>query len=277
MTLAVFALVLLAAALHATWNAIVKGGGDKMMTTALVTGSAALIALLCLPFLTVPGRASWPFIAASTVCQIGYFVLVAQTYRVSDMSQAYPLMRGTAPLLVAISSASVLGERLSPLAWLGVALICAGVVSMAFDRRPGQGMGVFLALLNAVVIASYTLIDGAGVRRSGAPAAYTLWLFLLTGAPLVMWALIARRQAFRRYVADHWRHGAVGGFGTVASYGLALWAMTLAPIAAVAALRETSILFAMAISGFVLKEKVNPARIAGVCITVAGAVVLRLA
>jgi drug/metabolite transporter (DMT)-like permease len=147
---------------------------------------------------------------------------------------------------------------------------------MAAPYRPRQGEGVSLALLNAVVIAGYTLIDGAGVRRSGAPAAYTLWIFLLTGAALAAWALLARRQVLRPYITRNWRLGLIGGFGTVTSYGLALWAMTVAPVALVAALRETSILFATAISGFVLKEKLGPARIAGALIIAAGAAALRL-
>jgi drug/metabolite transporter (DMT)-like permease len=276
MSVSVFALVLVAAALHATWNAVVKGGDDTTMTTGIVAGSAALLAVAALPFLPAPARASWPFIAASSVFQIIYYVLIARTYRVLDMSQAYPLMRGTAPLLVAISSARLLGEPLAPLAWFGVAVICAGIIGMAVTRRPGQGKGVSMALLNAVIIASYTLIDGAGVRRSGAPAAYTLWLFLLTGAPFAVWVLCSRRAAFGRYVVDHWPLGLVGGLGTVGSYGLALWAMTVAPIAVVAALRESSILFATAISGLVLKEKVGPARIAGACIIAGGAAILRL-
>jgi drug/metabolite transporter (DMT)-like permease len=277
MTVAVFSIVLLAAALHALWNAVVKGGSDTLMTTVLVTGSAALIAMVSLPFLSLPARPSWPFIAASTVFQIGYFALIARTYGIADMSETYPLMRGTAPLLVAIASVALLGATLAPLAWVGIAVICAGILSMAAGRRARRNKGVVLALLNAVVIAGYTLIDGAGVRRSGAPGAYTLWIFLLTGAPLTLWALAARGEVFLRYIAGNWRLGMVGGFGTAASYGLALWAMTVAPVAVVAALRETSILFGTAISGLLLRERVGPARIAGACIIAAGAVALRLA
>ncbi len=277
MAVTTFAIILLAAALHATWNAVVKGGADKLLSTALVTGWAALIAVAFLPFLPAPARASWPFIAASTVLQVGYFVLVAITYRVADMSQSYPLMRGSAPLLVAVFSVSFLDQPLGPIAWLGIAVICAGIIGMAMGRRPGQGAGVALALCNGVVIAGYTLIDGAGVRRSGAPAAYTLWIFLSAGVPLAAWVALVRRRVFRSYVARHCALGLFGGFGTVASYGLALWAMTVAPVAVVAALRETSILFATAISGLVLRERVNPARLAGACIIAGGAVVLRLA
>ncbi|CAN5239801.1 DMT family transporter [soil metagenome] len=277
MTIGVFLVVLLAAALHATWNAVVRGGSDTLLTTIMVTGSAALIAIALLPFLPAPARPSWPFIAASTILQIGYFILVARIYRIADMSETYPVMRGTAPLLVAVASVVFLHEALAPLAWLGVILICCGILGMTAGRRMRPGKGIALALLNALVIASYTLIDGAGVRRSGAPASYTLWIFLLTGAPFALWALAARGQAFRRYVAGNWPAGLVGGLGTIMAYGLALWAMTLAPLAMIAALRETSILFAIAISALFLKERVRFGSVAGACIIAAGAIVLRLA
>lgn len=278
MPIAVFGMILFAAALHAMWNAVVKGGSDTLLTTVLVTGSAALIALAALPLLPAPTVESWPFIAISAVFQIVYFALVAITYRIADMSQTYPLMRGTAPLLVALASVAWLGEPLAPPAWIGIGVICAGILIMAADgRRGGDRTGMMLALLNAVVIAGYTVIDGIGVRQSGAPAAYTLWIFLLTGLPLLAWAMLARRRAFAAYAARNWHLGAIGGIGTLASYGLALWAMTKAPIAVVAALRETSILFGAAISALVLKERVSPTRIAAVCVIAGGAAILRMA
>lgn len=272
----VFAFVLLAAALHASWNAIVKRGGDTLLTTALVTTSAALIAVAGLPFLPSPLPASWPFIAASTAFQIAYFVLVARTYRVADMSLAYPLMRGTAPLLVALTSFALVGEPLSRSAWLGVGVVCVGILSMAGAARQASKAGVALSLGNAIVIAGYTLIDGIGVRRSGAPSAYTLWIFLLTGFVLGGWALTTRHRTFLRYGQQNWLLGLVGGAGTIGSYGLALWAMTVAPVAVVAALRETSILFGVAIAALFLREKVGTAKVVGVCIIAIGAVVLRL-
>jgi drug/metabolite transporter (DMT)-like permease len=278
MPIAVFGMILFAAALHAMWNAVVKGSSDTLLTTVLVTGSAALIALAALPLLPAPAAESWPFIAASAVFQIVYFALVAATYRIADMSQTYPLMRGTAPLLVALASVAWLGEPLTLPAWIGVGVICAGILVMAADGRRGEDRtGMMLALLNAIVIAGYTVIDGIGVRQSGAPAAYTLWIFLLTGLPLLAWAMLARRRAFAGYAARNWHLGLIGGIGTLASYGLALWAMTKAPIAVVAALRETSILFGAAISALVLKERVSPTRIAAVCVIAGGAAILRMA
>lgn len=277
MGISVFAIVLVAAALHASWNAIVKGGGDTLLTTVLVTGAAALFAVVSLPFLPPPARASWAFIAASALLQIVYFVLVARAYRVADMSLTYPLMRGTAPVLVAIASVMWLSEPLSARAWLGLGVICAGILGMtgAVPRNAKAGIG--LALGNAIVIAGYTLVDGIGVRRSGAPAAYTLWIFLLSGVALSSWAWLRQRAVLQGYIRRNWHLGLVGGAGTIGSYGLALWAMTVTPVAIVAALRETSILFGTAISALLLHERVGRARIAGVCVIVVGAILLRLA
>jgi len=277
MSLIVFAVVLAAALLHATWNAIVKAGGDKFLTTMMVTTAAAGISAVMLPFLAVPARASWPYAVASTLFQIPYLLLVARTYQITDMSQAYPLMRGTAPLIVALVSVFGMGDALSPLAWCGVTGICIGIVSIARGRRFQDRNGLSLALLNAFFIAGYTLIDGAGVRRSGAPAAYTLWVFLLTGLPLMAWAIFTRRSRFVAYCGRYWRQGIAGGLGTTASYGLALWAMTVAPVAVVAALRETSIVFGTLIAGLLLKESIGPGRVVAACVIAAGAAILRAA
>jgi drug/metabolite transporter (DMT)-like permease len=277
MSLIVFAVVISAAVLHASWNAIVKSAGDKFLTTIMVAASAAALSAALLPFLTAPARASWPYAAASSVFQIIYFLLIARTYQVSDMSQAYPLMRGTAPLIVALVSEFQLGDVLSPAAWAGVIAISLGIFSMALGDAVNDRRGIYLALLNALVIAGYTLIDGAGVRRSGAPAAYTLWVFLLTGLPLTLWAVSTRKSALLPYFGRHWRLGLAGGIGATASYGLALWAMTVAPVAVVAALRETSILFGTVIAALVLRERVGARRLISAVIIAGGAAILRLA
>ena len=274
----VFAAVLLGAALHATWNAVVKGGADKIISTVLVAAASAAVALAALPFLPLPARPAWPFIATSAVVQVLYFALVAGAYRATDMSQAYPLMRGLAPALVAGFGVAFLGEHLPAAAWAGTALISLGVFGMALAwRGRGSRKGSLIAIANAAVIATYTLIDGAGVRLSGAPVAYAMWLFLLNAIPLVAWALLTRRRALFAAVRRDWRLGLVGGVGNLGSYGLALWAMTQAPVAMVAALRETSILFGMAIAGLVLHERISPVRLACAALIVAGAASLRLA
>ena len=268
-----FCAVLFAGLLHASWNAIVKRGSDTLFTTILVTGSAALIAALCLPFVTAPDPRSWPWLAASTVLQAGYYLLVARTYRVTDMSAAYPLMRGCAPILVAVVGGVVLGERLPGLAWAGIGLICFGILCMSHGIVRRQ---MWLPLLNAGVIATYTLVDALGARQSGSALGYTLWLFLLSGLPLPIWALATRAPQLFAYARANWSYGLVGGVGTLTSYGVVLWAMTQAPVAMVSALRETSILFGVLISALVLRERVTRQRWVAAGLIVAGAVVLRV-
>jgi drug/metabolite transporter (DMT)-like permease len=274
MSLSIFCIVLFAALLHASWNAIVKRGRDTLLTTILITGSAAVLAAIGLPFLPAPAAQSWPWLAASTGLQVIYYVLVARTYQVTDMSASYPLMRGCAPLLVALVGALFIGERLAGIAWAGIALICAGILCMT---RGISRQHLWLPLLNAGVIATYTLVDAWGARHSGAALSYTLWLFLLSGLPLPIWALCTRAAALRTYARANWHYGMVGGVGTLTSYALALWAMTVAPVAMIAALRETSILFGILISAFILHERVTRQRWIAAGLIVLGAAVLRLA
>ena len=274
MTLSVFCILLFAALLHASWNAIVKAGTDKLYSAISVSGSAALIALVLLPFSPQPSVASWPFLVVSCALQVVYTVLVAKTYQVSDMSQTYPLMRGTAPLLVALISVLVLGDSL---AWAGIGVICLSILAMAINGRLQSRKGIWLALLNACFIAGYTLVDGTGVRLSDTALGYTLWTFFMNGFCLLCWAMVARRREASSYLRLHWKKGLLGGVGTMGSYGLALWAMTQAPLAVVAALRETSILFGALIAFVLLKEKVAGLRIAAALGIAAGAILLRLA
>jgi len=253
MSLSLFCIVLFAALLHASWNAIVKRGTDTLLTTILVTGSAAVIAAIALPFMPTPAAQSWPWLATSTLLQVGYYVL--------------------APILVALISTLFLGERLAWTAWSGIALICLGILCMT---RGTSRQHLWLPLLNAGVIATYTLVDAWGARHSGAAVSYTLWLFLLSGLPLPLWALCTRAGALRDYARRSWAYGIVGGFGTLISYGLALWAMTVAPVAMIAALRETSILFGILISAWILHERVTRQRWIAAGLIVLGAVVLRI-
>jgi drug/metabolite transporter (DMT)-like permease len=272
-------IVLLAALMHASWNGLVKSGDDKLLTAVMITSVAGAIAALVLPLLPPPAAASWPFIAGSMLLHALYYGLLAAAYRSADMSHSYPIMRGTAPLIIAALSAWLVGESVSEAQWLGIALICGGVLGLAV-HAPVQSTrhrsATAFALGNACVIAGYTLVDGLGVRRSGAPAAYTLWVFLLTGLEMLPWILIWRRREFGACLRGQWWQGLAGGGGTVLSYGLVLWAMTVAPVAMVAALRETSILFATVISALLLKERVTLQRLACTGLIIAGAVALRL-
>lgn len=274
---AVLALVLLAAALHAGWNAVVKGGHDKLLNSVAVAASAAMIAALLLPLLALPARAAWPFVAASGLLHVGYFVLVARAYAAADMAVAYPAMRGSAPLLVALASATVLLEPLGLTAWAGIALLCAGILGFAVAARGHGAAGLGYALLNAVVIAAYTVVDGLGARLSGQPLAYTLCVLLAGGTPLAAWALARRRPAALALMRTRWRPLLLAGAGTIVSYALVLWAMTQAPVALVAALRECSIVFAMLFSALFLRERLAPPRLAAAALVLAGVVALRMA
>ena len=279
MSTTVVLIVLLSALVHASWNALLKSGDDKLLNTVMVAGGCGLIGVVALPFLVPPAAESWPYLAASAVLQILYFLLLAAADRTGDIGQAYPLMRGTAPLLVALASGPVIGEAPPAGRWLGIALICGGVMSLAFERTGlllRQRAGIGFALANAVVICGYTLVDGIGVRASGSPAAYTLWIFVLASTPMLIWAASRRRAEFKALLRQRYRIGLIGGLGTAGSYGLALWAMTLAPVASVAALRETSILFVLVISVVVLKERMTARRLISAVVIAAGAVVIRM-
>lgn len=277
MSLTVFEIVLVAAVLHASWNAIVKAGKNTVLTMVLVTASAALWAVVLLPVLPSPSPESWPYIALSAALQIVYFALVARIYRIADMSQTYPIMRGAAPLIVALAGTLFLDEALSSSAWLGVCIICSGILIMLWSGGQKSREGLILALLNALVISGYTLVDGIGVRLSAASASYTLWIFLITGVAITCWATLTQWSQTRHYLRLNWHLGAVGGLGTLVSYGLALYAMTQAPVAVVAALRETSILFSAVISWLILKEHITIVRCVSVCVIAIGAITLRLA
>lgn len=273
----VLAAVLGAALLHAGWNAAVKAEPDKLLSASAVTLGAALLGALVLCFLPAPQAASWPFIAASGALQVAYYLLLAATYRDADISHAYPLMRGSAPVLVALANGG--SEALHGAQPAAVALVCAGgaVICIGGGGLRSSRRTLVLALLTACVIASYTLMDGLGVRRSGAPAAYTAWLFVLTGIGVPLACRRHLRGRLGAYLAARPLLALGGGAATASSYGIALWAMLLSPVAVVAALRETSIVFAAAIAAWVLRERVGPARIAGAVLIAGGAALLRLA
>lgn len=272
-------LVLFGAALHATWNAIIKAGSDTLLDTILVTCGAASIAALALPFVPLPEKASWPYLAASVAIHFGYFSLVALAYRTGELSYAYPIMRGSAPPLTAVVAAVIVREPMSLGAWLGIALISAGILTLTGDSwRSGRlhfatcGFG----LLNAIVIVAYTLVDGIGVRLAGNAWSYILWLFVLIPFPLLGLVLLTRPRAFVTQLHTRWKPGFLGGVCTTSSYGLALWAMTVAPIALVAALRETSVIFGTVFASLFLKERFGLVRYLAAAAVTAGAVAIKL-
>jgi drug/metabolite transporter (DMT)-like permease len=271
--------VVLGSLLHASWNALVRGAPDRTLDMVLIVGGAGVITACWLPFAPVPAVQSWPYLAASVVIHVAYFLLVALSYRKGELSFAYPIMRGTAPAVSALAAALLLSESPSPGGWLGVLLICFGVILLARDSwrsKSFQTSSAVFALINAAVIVLYTLVDGVGARLSGHSTSYTSWMFLLTALSLL--AIFVPRDGSNvlRYIRHHWPRGLVGGACTLGAYGLALWGMTRAPIALVAALRETSVLFAVIIAGVLLRERITRTRYVSIFIVLAGAVAIKV-
>ncbi len=280
--------VLCGAALHAGWNALVKSAGDKAMDTALLQVMGAGVALPLLLWVGLPSVAALPFIATSLFIHVGYYIALAGAYEHGELGMTYPIMRGLAPLLVALASSSWVGEVPSATAWLGILAIAAGVTLVGL-AHPGQalhhGKALAFAFANAAIIAVYTLVDGLGVRAEAAAGgnalSYIAILVVLDGLPypLLVWLRRSRVQRAQMlvYARQRWPLAALGGAASMGSYAIALWAMTRAPVASVAALRETSVLFAALLGTWLLKEKFGWQRALGTAVVVLGVIGLRLA
>jgi drug/metabolite transporter (DMT)-like permease len=275
----VFAAVLFAAACHAGWNALVKVGLDPLSTTILIAVGAAVVSLVGLPFVGLPARAAWPWLIASVLVHVFYFAALAESYRTGDLGQVYPIARGAAPLMTATASAVLVGEQLSLFGWAGIAVLAAGVLLLSarggrighLDRR-----AVGYALATALTICAYSLIDGIGARRSQNPQAYVAWVFIANAVVLVPYGLWRNAAGMILALRRFWPRGLAGGALQALSYGIVLWAMTLAPIAIVAGLRETSVLFGALIAVLVLKEPFRAARMLAATLIVCGLVLIRL-
>lgn len=280
MDISVFIAVLTAAAAHAGWNAVIKGAGTPLMTTSVLTFAAGLVGLPLLILAGLPNAAAWPWAVASVVVHILYFGFLIETYRYGDLSHVYPIARGGAPLLTAIGGLVLLGENLTWHGWAGLLLLVGGVLVLSIGGRRSAHVdprGVRYALLTALTICAYTLVDGIGARHAGNSVSYTAALFV--GCAVAMLGYLVWRGGWGVFaeMPRHWKVGALGGGMQVVSYGIAIWAMTVAPIALVAALRETSVLFGTLIAVLFLKEPLNVVRVGAVALVLCGLLLLRLA
>lgn len=278
MSLEIILLILLAALLHATWNAIVKSGTSKLHETALNAfgGGVGMFALL--PFLPLPAPESLPFLAGSCCVHLAYYVSMAVAYRSVDMSYAYTIMRGTAPLMTSLFL-FVSGEQLSTAAWLGILCLCAGVLVLTRDSLQQHRFnlnGTLAAFGTAVIIMGYTLFDGYGARTSGHPISYVVWLYAINCFPLNVILFLRQRTQYVSYFRARWKIGMFGGLCSLGSYGAALWAMTRAPIAMVAALRETSVIFGMLLAVIFLGERFTVNKLMAVLLVAAGTMIIRM-
>ena len=278
LTLGVTLAVLGAALAHATWNAMLKSSGDVLLDLALVVFFAGVATAPFLPFVAVPAPAVWPYIAASMALHMAYYVALVGAYRAGDLSHGYPIMRGLAPLLVSMVAVLWIGEAPKPMVWVGVLLICGGVLSLGFAgfRWQDSRRALAWALANAVIIAAYTLVDAAGVRAAREPQSYVVWLFVLDALPFPIVIFLLQRHQLLAYARRFWARAFCGAALSAAAYGIVLWAMTRAPVAAVAALRETSVIFAALMGAWLLKEGHIARRLVGAATVAAGVIALKI-
>lgn len=270
--------VIFAGVLHAVWNAVAKAAPDRYAGFALIglaQGGAGLLMLLVAP---APARASWIWIAISVVVHVAYTVLLARSYELGDFNQVYPLARGTGPLIVAFAAAVFLGERLSVAQLAGVAAVCGGLGALAFaggaSRTQGRAIGA--ALLTGVSIASYTVVDGIGVRHAGTAVGYSGWMFFGMGPLVVLWVLAVRGRALWPAMAAQWRFGVPGGVISVIGYGIVVWAQTRGALAPVAALRETGVITGAIIGAVFFRERMGTQRLVAAFIVVTGVALINI-
>jgi drug/metabolite transporter (DMT)-like permease len=268
---------LIAAVMHAGWNAGLKGGKDRLLDAALlfsVAGAIGLVSTFFAPAMN-PEAALW--IAVTGALHLPYVYYLARAYELGELSHVYTIARGLPPLMITGLAAVTIDEIPPPVAVFGIALISLGILTVGMS--PGaHRRGTIIAMIVAVTIALYSVSDGIGVRIAGSTLAYTGWVFFAVGATTMVLATTLRGSgAIIPYARTHWRRAVIGGVLSYVSYGLVLWAMTFASIAGVSAFRETSVVFAAAIGVLFFGEAAGPRRIVGALIVAAGAVVLKLA
>jgi drug/metabolite transporter (DMT)-like permease len=274
MSSGVIFLVLAAALLHASWNALLKSSSDRLASLAVMTIGAGIGAIPLLLLRPMPLAASWPYVILSGILHTGYNLFLIRAYRNGDFGQAYPIARGSSPLLVSLGAALFAGEQMGLYTLLGIALVSAGIISLANLRKNADLSGPATAFATGAFIAAYTVTDGIGARAAGDSISYTAWLFVLDSIPLALIYLYKhRRSPILLHQRDSWL-GLAGGIMSLLAYGIVIWAVTLAPMGMVSALRETSVLFAALIGWMFLKEKLTLRRIVSCVVIALGAIVL---
>ncbi len=279
MSLTVFLIVLLAALLHAGWNVLVKSNSDRLVSLTVLQTFMALVGVGMVLVFGYPGHHVWPFAIASGFLHLGYNLFLVRAYRSADLSVVYPIARGTAPLLTLLGSVFLTQDPVDLTMGIAIVVLVSGLMLTGLGKRAPNAdpHALYYALGTAAWIATYTLVDGIGARQSGNALGFAGVIFIFDGLFLLVWALGLRGRSLLASFRPNWKTGAAGAVASSAAYAIALWAMTLAPIASVAALRETSIVFVLILSARVLKEALSWQRIVGGILIVAGAALLRFA
>jgi drug/metabolite transporter (DMT)-like permease len=272
--------VLLAALLHASWNAMLHSNRDRFLSMTWMSIAIAAISTLVVLFVPWPAQAAWPYIVASGLVHIVYNVTLVRAYRRNDLAQAYPVARGSSPLLVTLGAALFAHEAIGPLHALGIVMISGGIIAIALQGQHVSRAGLLAALTTGVTIAIYTVIDGIGVRLSGGQAlAYTAWMFMFYWLMPVLFVAVRGLTALWEPVREtplSVGSSLIGGVVSIAAYGIVIWALQSGAMGAVSALRETSVVFAVLIGRVFLRETVNAKRWLACMIVAAGAVCLGL-
>jgi drug/metabolite transporter (DMT)-like permease len=264
----VITLVLCAAILHASWNAVLRGRSDQLWSVTVMSFAATAIGIPAALILPAPSAASWPYLAFSGVMQVAYTAFLVFAYRHADLGQVYPMVRGAVPLLATVGAALFAREQLGTPALAGIVLVSLGIMSLALGKGRAHPKAVAAALGNSLIIATYTVTDGIGARLSGNSFAYVTWIFLIYGVLMPAAFLAARRKLVVDWRARETRVALVAGSIQLVTYGTVIWALTMAPIGPVSALRETSIVFAAVIGRIFLSEPLTMRRL-GACVVIA--------
>jgi drug/metabolite transporter (DMT)-like permease len=272
-------LVLLAALLHASWNAMAKSGGTPQFSIASYRLVSAFCCLPLLFYFPIPLAASWPMVLASTAIHTAYYLTLSKSYRSGDLSQVYPLFRGLAPVLVVLGAALFAQEYLAPGAMLGISLVSAGLISITFSggvigKIPPLALRWGLA--TSLLIAAYTVTDGIGVRAAGNPFSYIVWLFALEPVPLGLWLLATDRRGWFSYMRAKPGKICAGALAAAAAYGMVIYAMGVAPMGMVSSLRETSVIFAALIGSLLFHEPFGRQRIVAATLVCCGVVLIKV-
>jgi drug/metabolite transporter (DMT)-like permease len=270
----IIALILFAALLHASWNALLRGGADRLWSMTVMCLAVALASVVMAVFLAPPAQASWMYAVLSAVLHVGYNLFLVRSYRAGDLGQTYPISRGSSPLLITIAASAFAGERVEMSALLGIALVAGGIISLAFNGRKLAVPSLPYALGTGCFIAAYSVVDGIGVRLSGAPMAYTVWMCALWGV-LMPAVYIGLRGAGNLFILrPGFATASIGGLVSLLAYGIVIYAMSGAPMGAVSALRETSVLFAALIGYFFLGETLTVRKMLACAVIAAGTIII---
>lgn len=276
MPISIMVLVLVAALFHAIWNGLIKSGKDPLMESMLLCVAWIAICVILIPVLPFPDSKSWPYIVAAVIIHVCYFLLLSKSYSMGDFGAVYPVVRGLPPLIVMLVSVLVINEPLSLPGALGAVLIGAGVLVLEIGNKCRSIKLLFFAFATALMIATYTVVDGLGARVSGHSTSFFVWFTLLQS--IIYIGVVFNRRGSReciKHIRKKWKHGLLGGLMSFSAYAVVLWAMTKAPIPYISALRETSVLFASVVAIVFLGEPVRKSRLVSVALIFAGILIMK--